>query len=738
MNRPQTKLKNLVFALSFSLMTGCVYADKAVDVDSIHNPQASSVVLTKADAKSIENNSTGKNQDFPPLKPEINFARASVIVANVLTRFEYDKRPLDVKMGHEVYDAYFKALDPQKMFFTSQDLEYFKPGQSLINRLLLEGDLRFAFNVYSRYREVADKRYKYAIGLLDKPFDFTVQEEFNVDRRKTAQWPKTDDEANDLWRRRVKNDFLRLKLANMDDDKIRETLRKRYTNNRNQIVRMKSEDVAEMFLNAYTDSTDPHTSYYSPTSAKNFDVQLSLSVEGIGAVLQKRDEYGQIREVVAGGPAARGGQLQPGDRIVAVGQGENGPMEDVVDLRLDDIVKKIRGKRGSVVRIEVIPADGGLDGKHRTIRIVREKVTMEDQAARSKIYETNVDNVKRKIGIITVPSFYEDFEGRSKGISDYKSVTRDVNKILEDYHKQNVEAVVLDLRGNGGGSLNEAANLSGLFLGHHQNVVQVRSADGSVSNVDSQVEKIWDKPVVVIVNRISASASEIFAAAIQDYGRGLVVGDPTWGKGTVQTFRPLSDFLKKPEAGESLGALKWTIQKFFRVNGSSTQVKGVTPDIQFPSGFDPKELGESSYDNAMPWTKIEKAEYKPAGWLSTQLKELASKHEKRVKASDSWQLMTDETDYALKLSQRKTYSLNLKQRENERKKMNETYQDFEKRRKALGESDLATFKLDDGLAMGEGNLKEELEDEKKRKENLDTIAKESANIAADLVSLQQK
>ncbi len=720
------ELKRLFLALSLSLLTGLTYAKTTVD----------KVATTTESSRLVPT----KRESFPKLAPELDFARSTVLVSMILTQFEYDKKPLTVAMGEKVYDNYFKMLDPQKMYFIAEDIEYFSSAKPVMSKMIREGNLRFAFDVYKLYRERVADRLDYVLSLLDKPFDFSVDEEFNVDRKK-AEWAKNNDEANDLWRKRVKNDFLRLKLNKTDDTKIREILRKRYINNHNQVVRMNSEDVAEMFLNAYADSTDPHTNYYSPTSAKNFDVQLSLSVEGIGAVLQKRDEYGQIREVVAGGPAARSGELQPGDRIVAVGQGDNGPMEDVIDWRLDDIVKKIRGKRGSVVRIEVIPADSGLDGKHKTIRIVREKVTMEDQAARSKVIETNVDDIKRKIGIITVPSFYEDFEGRSNGNKNYKSVTRDVKKILDTFNQEGVEAVVLDLRENGGGSLNEAANLSGLFLGNNQNIVQIRSAEGSISGVRSRgVEQVWKKPVVVIINRISASASEIFAAAIQDYARGIVVGGDTWGKGTVQTFRPLADFLRFPDEDDNkLGALKWTIQKFFRVNGSSTQVKGVSPDIEFPSVFVNEELGESSYDNAMPWTEIPAAKYQP---FTTKLKatitQLSKKHQARVEQSASWQLFKDETEYRLKEAKRKSFSLNLAKREAEFVATDRIYKEFEQRRKELGEDDASKLEMDDGLAMGEGNLKKELEDAKKRRESIDTVAKEAANIASDLVTLSKK
>lgn len=747
------KLKTLFLAASLTILSACVYADKQTH-ERIEQLQASTkatptmstsatgaevaepLLVEKKVVNEVALHSSTRLPEIKAIAPELSFTKASIIIANILTRFEYDKKPLDLDMSKRIFDAYFKKLDPQKMYFLESDVEQFRQYQPLFSEMLLKGSLNIPFDIFRLYRQRVEERYDYVLKTLEQPFDFTQDESFTIDR-KDMNRATSAEQINDVWRRRLKNDFLRLKLANTEESKIRDTLRKRYVNNRNQILRMNNEEVSELFLNSYADSTDPHTNYYSPTSAKNFDVQLSLSVEGIGAVLQKRDEYGQIREVVVGGPAARSGKLHPGDRIVAVGQGESGPMEDVVDWRLDDIVKKIRGKRGSVVRVEVIPAEGGLDGEHRTIRLVREKVMMEDQAARSKVLDIELGGSTKKIGLITVPSFYEDFDARISGDSGYKNVTTDVRKILENYKKDGVEAVVLDMRDNGGGSLNQAANLSGLFIGNQKSVVQVRTAEGRVSNVRrSGIEQMWDKPVVVIVNRISASAAEIFAAAMQDYNRGVVVGDPTWGKGTVQTFRALNEFLRNPE-NEDLGSLKWTIQKFFRVTGSSTQVKGVMPDIVFPSTFDPKELGESSYENVMPWSEIEPTAYEKLSSLDKVIASLTEQHQERAKTSGSWGLMLDETQYALGLSQRKTYSLNLNTRQAEREQMSETYKEFEERRKALGESDVATFKLDDGLAHGEGNLKQELEDEKKRKENIDAIARESANIAADLVMIQK-
>ncbi|NLY65474.1 MAG: carboxy terminal-processing peptidase [Alcaligenaceae bacterium] len=733
------KFKVLVTALAFVAASGCVYADSETlgRIDHLNQVQASQPLLAKQDSQSAAKPvpASQKKPEKLDLAPDIAHAKAAIIVSNILTRFEYDKKPLDTKMSNAIFDEYLKMLDPSKMFFLQSDIEKFSVVKNDMNNMLLNGRLQIPFDIFEVYRDRVEQRFDHVLSTLNDDFDFSIDETFNLDRKK-AKWVETNAEINDLWRKRIKNDFLRLKLAGSTDAKIRETLRKRYVNNRNQILRMNSEDVSEMFINAYASSTDPHTNYYSPTSAKNFDVQISLSVEGIGAVLQKRDEYGQIREVVPGGPADKSGQIQPGDRIVAVGQGEKGPMEDVIDWRLDDIVNKIRGKRGSAVRIEIIPAEGGIDGKHKTIKLIRQKVTLEDQAAKSKVIDVETNGQAKKVAIITIPSFYEDFDARARGEKNYKSVTRDVRAILEKLNKDKVDGIVLDLRNNGGGSLSEAANLSGLFIGGPSTIVQVRTAEGSISNVRSlKTDMLWDKPVAVLVNRISASASEIFAAAMQDYGRGVVLGDPTWGKGSVQTIRDLNEFLRQRQE-EELGSLKWTIQKFFRVNGSSTQVKGVTPDIAFPSMFDAKEMGESSYENAMPWSEIDPASYKSLGNLKEKIAELVKKHKQRVEVSGSWKLMQDELAYARKLSDQKVISLNYETRLDERAKMENQRKDFEARRKDLGESDIGSFRLDDGLLAGEGNLKEELANEKKRKENIDAAAREAANIVADLIDIK--
>lgn len=680
-----------------------------------------------------------KHQDsviLPKLSSRDDFSRASIITSRILSSFEYNKQPLDEEMAGRIFDAYFDALDPQRMSLLQSDIQKFRPQRLNTAAMIAHGELDMAFDIYTLYRERIQEHYQYIFSLLDSEhqFDFTKDETFSLDRKKLP-WVKTKEELQDLWRQRVKNDYLRLKLVDRTDEEILERLRKRYINNQKLTLQANSEDVAEMFLNAYADSTDPHTSYFSPTSAKNFNVQLSLSVEGIGAVLQKRDEYAQIREVVAGGPADKSGQIQPGDRIVAVGQGEEGPMEDVIDWRLDDIVAKVRGQRGTVVRVEILPGDEGVEAQSRIVRIVRDRVLMEDQAARVKTLEVEADGTNHTIGVITIPSFYEDFEGRSNRQADYKSLTRDVKKILEDLNEQGASAVVLDLRNNGGGSLSEAANLSGLFVGPMNHIVQVKDNNDRISHVRSNHQSIvWDKPVVVMVNRVSASASEIFAAVIQDYGRGIVVGDDTWGKGTVQTLTNLSDFINTSVVSNpEVGALKWTIQMFFRVNGASTQSKGVEPDIHFPSQFNHEEFGESSYPNALPWTQIEPVKHRKFREMAPIIEAVTERHVERSQESDAWQLFVDEVAYSTELSERKEVSLNYEQRLQERKDMEEKRQLFNERRKALGQSDVGIFRLDDGLSFGEGNLKEELENEKRRKENIDTPTREAANIAADLV-----
>ena len=457
---------------------------------------------------------------------------------------------------------------------------------------------------------------------------------------------------------------MRLKLAGKNDKDIRETLDKRYANYLDRVRQLNSEDVFQTFMNAYASSIEPHTNYLGPRASQNFDIAMKLSLEGIGAVLQREDDYTAIREIVPGGPASLSGKLKVGDRIVGVGQGESGPILDVIGWRLDDVVEKIRGTKDTTVRLEVLPADAGPDGKHFTLALVRKKVSIEEQAAKKSVIEIKDGAQVRRIGVISLPTFYQDFDARRRGDRNYKSATRDVEKLLGELKADKVDGVIVDLRNNGGGSLSEATDLTGLFIDKGP-VVQVRNASGQVEeNSDEKAGMAWDGPLAVLVNRGSASASEIFAAAIQDYGRGVIIGEPTFGKGTVQNLVDLDSVAhnEKPTFGE----VKMTIAQFFRVNGGSTQLRGVTPDVSFPLTVDAKDFGESSYDNALPWTSIAPAKYTPVGNLKTIVPMLIQRHDARVAHEVAWQNFEADLADARKLRVEKTISLNEVERRKQR------------------------------------------------------------------------
>src|SRR6185436_987934 len=516
------------------------------------------------------------------------------------------------------------------------------------------------FNLY--VQRVAE-RTAYSQELLKQGFDFSKDESYRYQRDKLP-WAKTTEELNDVWHKRVKNDWLRLKLAGKKEADIRTTLEKRYANYGERLRQLNAEDVFQTFMNAYAMAIEPHTNYLGPRASENFDIAMKLSLEGIGAVLQRDEDYTAIREIVPGGPASLSGKLKVGDRIVGVGQGESGAMTDVVGWRLDDVVEKIRGAKDTTVRLEVIPADAGPDGKHFTLAVVRKKVLIEEQAAKSSVIDIKDGDVSRHVGVISLPTFYQDFDARRRGDKDYKSATRDVEKLLGELKKDKVDGVIVDLRNNGGGSLAEATDLTGLFIDKGP-VVQVRNAAGQVEQEeDPHPGMAWDGPLAVLVNRASASASEIFAAAIQDYGRGVIIGEPTFGKGTVQNLVDLDELAhnEKPEYGE----VKMTIAQFFRINGGSTQLRGVTPDISFPLTVDATEFGESSYDNALPWTSIAPARYQTIADLKPIVPMLDERHTARVASNTEWQNFAAEIADAREVRSEKTVSLNEQARRKER------------------------------------------------------------------------
>ncbi|KGI78830.1 carboxy terminal-processing peptidase [Oleiagrimonas soli] len=675
--------------------------------------------------------------DSLTLKPTTAETQAAALSARFLTRFQYDAKPLDDAMSEKIFDAYLKDLDGDKLYFTQADIQRFSSLRDGMDDAIWNQDLSGPFAMFNLYVQRATQRLDYARSLLKKGFDFSKKESYDFDRDK-ASWAPNEQALNDLWRKRVKNDWLRLKLAGKDDADIRKTLDKRYKNYIDRLDQLDSQDAFQIFMNAYAETTDPHTDYFGPRAAQNFDIAMKLSLEGIGAVLQASDEYTMVREVVPGGPAAKSDQVHVGDRIVGVGQGKDGPIQDVIGWRLDDVVSKIRGKKNTTVRLEIIPSKTGLDGKHEIVTLVRNKVTIQEQAAKKKIIQVKDDGVTRRIGVIELPSFYEDFGARRDGDPNYKSASRDVAKLLKELKKDKVDGIVVDLRNNGGGSLSEATAMTGLFINKGP-VVQVRSSNGSVEEqTDDQPGMVWSGPLAVLVNRGTASASEIFAAAIQDYGRGLVIGEPTFGKGTVQNLVDLDRFgdgEKKPKYGE----LKMTIAKFFRIDGGSTQLRGVTPDIAYPKNGDEKLFGESTYDNALPWTDIQPAKYKPVANLKMLVPMLEHKHEQRIAKLPAWKLMLDELAEYRKNRDKTTVSLNYDTRMAERKHVEAVQKAFRERHKAINgdSSDTEEVTLDDGLTPGERSIKDQIKQEKEADKATDVMLDETAHIVADEIGLIQ-
>jgi carboxyl-terminal processing protease len=597
------------------------------------------------------------------LKATPTQAQTAVLAARFLTRFHYKPEPLDAKMSEQIFDRYLDALDGDRLFLLQSDVDKFATMRDKLGDAIYNEDLSAPFAIYNVYIQRVTERTNYAREQLKHDFDFTKDESYQYQREKMP-WAKTTDELNDLWRKRVKNDWLRLKLAGKKDADIRTTLDKRYATYIDRLRQLNSEDVFSTFMNAYAMAIEPHTNYLSPRSAENFDIAMKLSLEGIGAVLQRDEDYTAIREIVPGGPAALSGKLKVGDRILSVGQGESGALTDVIGWRLDDVVDKIRGAKDTTVRLEILPADAGPDGKHLTVAMVRKKVSIEEQAAKSSVIDIKDGDVSRKIGVISLPTFYQDFDARRRGDKDFKSATRDVAKILGDLKKQNVDGVLVDLRNNGGGSLSEATDLTGLFIGKGP-VVQVRSANGRIEeeqNTDTSMA--WSGPLAVLVNRNSASASEIFAAAIQDYGRGLIVGENSYGKGTVQNLVDLDQV--KGNEKPSFGELKMTIAQFFRVNGGSTQLKGVAPDIAFPLTGDFDQNGEQAFDNALAWTSIAAAGYTPSANLSAVVPMLEARHESRTAGDKEWLALEADIADSRKLRKETSISLNERVRREER------------------------------------------------------------------------
>jgi len=633
-------------------------------------------------------------------------SRVLKLITYLIDKSHYRKRALDDEFSAAVLRAYLDRLDPGKMFFLRADIEQFDALRHRFDDFIRAGDIRPAFTIFSIFRTRLEQRVDYVLARLHGPLDFGRDEAYLFDREE-ARWAADAAALDDLWRRRIKNDIIGLRLAGKDEAEVFATLEKRYTHLARRTRQFKSDDVFQTFANAYLGVIDPHTSYFSPRASENFHIQMRLSLEGIGAVLQSEDEYTLVRRIIPGGPADLGGELQAGDRIVGVAA--NGPADrditDVIGWRLDDVVDMIRGPKDSLVSLEVLPAGNAPDTPGRVITIRRDKINLEEQAAKKRILRVGGGGIGGRdgdsggipggapdaspaatIGVIDLPSFYIDFGGMQKNLPDYRSTTRDVRKILAEFRDQDIDGLLIDLRGNGGGALTEAVSLTGLFI-REGPVVQVQSVGGRVNaDHDPDPDLVYDGPLAVLVDRHSASASEIFAGAIQDYRRGLIIGEPTYGKGTVQHLVNLNRWAKSED---DLGQLKVTVAQFFRVNGGSTQYRGIVPDLIWPSAAGGAESGERGYENALPWRQIEAAEFdrfrdEPPPAVFEMLRGL---HEARVQDSPEFQYFIDLAAFDAELGEKTAVTLNQLAREAERDARETRQLALENRmRRALGQS----------------------------------------------------
>ena len=627
-----------------------------------------------------------KSTDIPKLSQEEQHATASKRIAALFTRSHYKQIHLDDAFSEKIFDTYLESLDYSRNLFLQSDIDGFKGYRKQFDNALSDGDLSIPYAMYNLSMQRRYERLVYALKLLDKPFDFSSDDSYQFDR-KVAKWPTTTAELDELWRQRVKYDALSLKLAGKQWPEIKDLLAKRYQNAIKRLSQSESEDVFQTVENAFARSIEPHTSYLSPRNAERFNSEMNLSLEGIGAVLQADDDFTVVRSLVPGGPADKSKLLKPEDKITGVAQ-DDGKMVDIIGWRLDEVVDLIKGPKGTKVRLEV-QRGSGATRQSQIVELVRDKVRLEDRAAKSKVIETE----GKKIGVIEVPGFYVNLH-------------LDVIKELDKLKAQKIDGLLIDLRGNGGGALTEATDLTGLFMKSGP-VVQIRDGMGRIAvNEDNDGKSYYDGPMTVLVDRYSASASEIFSAALNDYGRALILGENTYGKGTVQQHRGLTkvyDFYDK-----ELGHVQYTIAKFYRINGGSTQHKGVTPDITFPALIDPTETGESVEPNALPWDKIPPAQYQRLGDFSKLIPELQKLHDERIKSDPEFRYALEDIAWYKQEKAKKTVSLNEAVRIKEKDELDKRALSRTNERLArMGKP--AVKKLDDvpsGLEMPDGYLQE--------------------------------
>lgn len=675
------------------------------------------------------------------LKPDMEQSVVAKSVVELIENFHYQKVNVDDAFSSLVFDEYLKALDGGKSYFLQSDISDFEKYRLTLDDDVREGDLSVPFYIFNVYQNRYNERVQAALKEIDKKFNFTNNETYTYDREKMP-WLKSEAESNDLWSKRIKYEMLNLKITGTDEDKIRETLKKRYENLISQSSKFNNQDVFQIFMNSFTGTVDPHTSYFVPNRAQEFNEELARTFEGIGARLQLENEVVKIAEIIPGGPAFKAKTLEANDRIIAVAQGKDGEFVDVIGWRLDVTVTKIKGPKGTIVRLKVIPAGQELSSSPKIVVLVRDKVVLEDQSAKKTIKTITSGGKSYKIGIIQLPAFYADFKAMQAGDKNYKSTTRDVKLLLDTLKQQNVDAVVLDLRSNGGGSLPEAISLTGLFIKSGP-VVQVRDRRNKIEvDEDKDASVAWTGPFGVLLDRFSASASEIFAGAIQDYGRGIIIGNQSYGKGTVQQGIDMSRVIgtadklmlkaaqtagnkgstslnsqKRVNAPE-FGQINLTMAKFYRVNGSSTQHKGVVPDIEFPTVFPKDKYGESSEPRALPWDTISPSPYTPFADLEGVKRQLRALHDERMKTSLGFKNLQEDIAEFAKRETETSITLNEVQLKKEREE--------QEAKSLLRENQRRAAKGLPALKKGEP----------KPKDDIDFIRDEGLQIMADYIQIK--
>ena len=659
--------------------------------------------------------SIASQQPESALKPAPEHALTNRAVVHHLYQHHYSRKYLNDEFSQKVYKRYLNILDNTRSYFTQSDINEFAKLELELDDAIKTNDLKPAFIIYNRYQKRAIERLDHALELVNKgtkQFDFKKDDSLNLDRE-TAPWANSTAELDNLWRKRIKNTVLNLKLAGKEDKDISDLLLKRYESQMNRIKQINSEDAFQSYMNAITYTFDPHTQYMSPRNSENFNINMSLSLQGIGAVLRSENENTIVERLVTGGPADKAAQLKPSDKIIGVAQGDQ-DMVDVIGWRLDEVVDLIRGPKDSTVKLDIISGSGQTE-KHETIAIVRDEVKLEDRAAQSETIQIKREEKDYNVGVIDIPAFYADFEAKNANDPNYRSTTRDVSKLIEGLQKdKKLDGLIIDLRNNGGGSLAEVNNLVGLFIPQGP-TVQVHYSFGHTQVLsDQDPSQLYKGPLVVLTNRLSASASEIFAGAIQDYGRGLVVGSQTFGKGTVQTLIPLFR-----------GQMKVTNAKFYRVSGESTQHRGVIPDILYPEIYDTDKIGESSLEEALPWDKIPASKFTGQASIDPSLEKITNQHMQRIKNNPDFTYLNQQVELLKELRNDTTISLNIETREIERKETEKKRLDLENQRRiAKGMKPLETLKA------GEDDKKDKSEDKSE-----DALLKEGGEILVDFMKL---